>query len=96
MKTFGRPYSALTPMLVSQLWAEYQEKPYNVSARARALGVKPSTLAYHIRGGKVARVMKGTTWRAAAKLAYRAFSRGDRTEAAAWLREAAKRMEAKA
>lgn len=89
----GRRYTVLTSALVSELWAEYQERPFNISARARALGIKTSTLSYHMRGGKVSRAMSCGTWVSAARNAHAAFRRGDKKDAAAWLREAAQRIE---
>lgn len=79
---------------VANLWAEYQQKPYNISERARALGVKPPTLAYHLRGGKAWAITRCTSWRGAVKRANRFFRLGDRKAAAEMLREAAARMEA--
>lgn len=95
MKHFGRPFSVLTPEIVAQLLTEYDAKPFNISARARAMGIRPSCLSYHLRGGKVAVVLSGTTWCAAMKQAYRALRREDRPGAAKWLRIAADRIEAK-
>jgi hypothetical protein len=88
----GRPYSVLTPEQAAALWAEYQNTPFNISARARELNVKPSTLAYHTRGGASAAILRGH-WRAAAKVAFQAFRSGDKTKAAEWFREAANRIE---
>jgi hypothetical protein len=90
--TIGRPHSVLTPEQAAALWAEYQDHPFNISARARALGIKPSTLAYHVRGGASAVILRGH-WRAAAKVAFQAFRAGDKAKAAEWFREAANRIE---
>ncbi len=93
MKHFGRPFSVLSAEQVAQLLAEYDAKPFNISARARSLGIKPSCLSYHIRGGKVAAALGDATWCAAMKQAYRALRRDDRPAAARWLRVAAARIE---
>ena len=88
----GRPYSVLTPEQAATLWAEYQARPFNITARARALGIKRDTLAYHLRGGKAGRIL-GKHWRSAARQAATEFKRGDKTKAAEWFREAANRIE---
>jgi hypothetical protein len=93
MKHFGRPFSVLTPEAVAALVTEFDAKPFNISARARALGVKPSALSYHIRGGKIAAVLSGSTWCASMKRAYRALRTEDFAAAARCLREAANRIE---
>ena len=89
----GRPFKVLNAEIVSRLWSEYQDRPFNVSQRAREMGVKPCTLAYHIRGGKIDQVMRNTSWRAAINLSHMAMRRGDKKAAAQWLREAADRVD---
>jgi hypothetical protein len=88
----GRPYSVLTPAQVSALWSEYQERPFVICDRARELGLKPDTLAYHLRGGKAGRILRDS-WRAAARQAGAEIRRGNKASAAAWFREAANRIE---
>jgi len=94
MKHFGRPFSVLTPEAVAALITEYDAKPFNVAARARALGLKRGALEYHLRGGKVAVTLGCASWRAALQKAYRALRTNNPTEAAWWLRETARRVEA--
>ena len=91
-KKIGRPFRVLTPEQAAALWAEYQERPFNISQRARELGIKQPTLAYHVRGGASASILRGH-WRAAAKVAFQAFRNGDKIKAAEWFREAANRIE---
>lgn len=79
----SRRNTVLPPERVAALWAEYQDRPFNISARARELGVLPCTLSYHLRGGKVGRILSGRTWRAVIYRAHRAFRHGDRGLAAA-------------
>ena len=88
----GRPWSVLTPQQAAAAWAEYQEKPFNISERARQLGVKTHTLGYHVRGGAAACILR-CHWRAAARAALQSFNAGDKAKAAAWFREAADRLE---
>lgn len=88
----GRPYSVLTRAQAAALWSEYQDRPFNISQRARALGIKAPTLAYHLRGGASAVILRGH-WRGAVKVAFQAFRRGDKAKAAEWFREAANRIE---
>lgn len=90
--TIGRPYSVLTAAQAAALWAEYNDRPFNISARARALGIKPSTLGYHVRGGASAQILRNH-WMSAAKLAYQSAKRGEKAKAAEWFREAAIRIE---
>jgi hypothetical protein len=93
---YGRPFSALTEETVESLLKEYRAKPFNISARARALGLKPATLSYHIRGGKSVRGISPTDPRTMIQMAYRLEKKGKRKDAAAWLRKAADMMEGKA
>jgi len=91
-KKIGRPFRVLTPEHAAALLAEYQERPFSISQRARELGIKKPTLAYHVRGGKASRII-GNHWRAAARQAATEFERGDKIKAAEWFREAANRIE---
>jgi hypothetical protein len=93
MRHYGRPFSVLTPEAVAGLVAEFNAAPFNISARARALGIKHQLLSYHLNGGKVGAALSGTTWRAALKQAYRALRADNTANAAHWLREAAARIE---
>ena len=88
----GRPYSVLTPEQAAALWAEYHDRPFNITARARALGISRDTLGYHLRGGKAGRIL-GNHWRTAARMAATEFKRGNKAKAAEWFREAANRIE---
>lgn len=89
----GRPFSVLSQEQVDDLCAEYKSGPFNISERARQLGVKASTLSYHIRGGKAAHEMASSTWIAASRCAHTAYRRGDLKAAAAWMRKAAGRID---
>lgn len=92
-RPYGRPFSTFTPDLVDKLNAEYRVKPFNISARARELGVKRTALHYHLLGGKVARIMRGQSWQSAVRLAHQGARNGNKREVLKWLREAVLRAE---
>lgn len=90
----GRPFTALTPAKVASELAKFETAPFNISARARKLGIARSTLQYHLAGGKSARFIAENSWKCAIWAARAAYRQGKRAEAVALLHEAARRMEA--
>lgn len=90
---FGRPFSVLSETQVAALIKEYDAKPFNLAKRTREMGLKRGTLGYHIRGGKAASAVSDAGWRSSLKKAYRSIRSGNKSEAAKWLRETAKRIE---
>lgn len=88
----GRPLRLFAPGQLAELKAEYIRKPFNVSERARILGVDRSVLGYHMRGGKSARIFASSSWRQAVYAAYTMHRQGKLRESARWLRVAAARM----
>lgn len=48
----GRPFTKLSPERVEREREVYRQAPYNISRRAKTLGVDRSTLWYHLRGPK--------------------------------------------
>ena len=82
----------VTPELIKQQCEEYASKPFNISERARQLGIKKGTLSYHIRGGKASAIY-AHSWRRIAASACGKFRNGDKAGAVAALREAANILE---
>ena len=88
----GRPYTTTTPQLVDKLIKEFAQKPFNISRRAKELGISRSTLGYHLRGGISGRYTNAASWVAAVKHAYRSAAMDNKRKAAAWLKIAAQRI----
>jgi len=87
----GRPFSALTPAIIERerlRMAKAKPGAYVITRRANELGVKSSTLSYHLRNGYEAKCGV-ITWRKRISLALRTANKGNNTLAAKMLREAA-------
>lgn len=88
----SRPHSVIAPESIDALVLEFQTKPFNVSERARKLGVNRSALLYHLRGGKVGAIMRGKPSRVLIRQAWQAIAKGDKEAASDLLKKAAAKV----
>lgn len=81
------PRHILTPEQIAAIPARHAAGE-RVAALAREYGVDPSTISYHLRGGKVAQYI-GSPWRPHCIAAGKAIRAGNHAEAAYCFKQAA-------